>query len=279
MNALVITADDFGLAEEVNEAVEFAHRKGVLSAASLMVSGPAAAHAIALAKRKPELRLGLHLVLVDGNPVLPCGEISALTGRDGKLRGDMTASSFRLALDPRARGQLRKEIAAQFAAFGQTGKALDHVNAHKHYHLHPLVARELFEVGQHYGMRAIRVPIEPRQVLARAETLRATPLADFTVLWARLLKREARRAGLRMADAVFGLRWSGEMYARRLRALIENMPDGLVEIYLHPATSDRFRGRSPGYRYTEELAALVEPAVIDAVRVAGRRPAGYADLG
>ncbi len=50
---LIITADDFGLHESVNQAVERAHREGVLSAASLMVAAPAAADAIARARAFP----------------------------------------------------------------------------------------------------------------------------------------------------------------------------------------------------------------------------------
>jgi len=42
LNRLIVTADDFGLATEVNEAVEIAHRSGILSAASLMVASPGA---------------------------------------------------------------------------------------------------------------------------------------------------------------------------------------------------------------------------------------------
>ncbi|NWP61353.1 ChbG/HpnK family deacetylase, partial [Escherichia coli] len=53
---LVVTADDFGLSREVNEAVEQAHREGILTAASLMVSAPAAADAVARARRMPGLR-------------------------------------------------------------------------------------------------------------------------------------------------------------------------------------------------------------------------------
>ena len=71
MRRLVVTADDFGAAREINEAVEAAHRRGILTAASLMVSGPAAADAIARARRMPSLRVGLHVVLVEGRPVLP----------------------------------------------------------------------------------------------------------------------------------------------------------------------------------------------------------------
>lgn len=71
MKGVIITADDFGAAIEVNEAVEAAHRDGILTAASLMVTGGAAADAVARAKRMPALRVGLHLVLVEGKPVLP----------------------------------------------------------------------------------------------------------------------------------------------------------------------------------------------------------------
>jgi predicted glycoside hydrolase/deacetylase ChbG (UPF0249 family) len=53
MRRLIVVADDFGAAVEVNEAVEEAHRDGILTAASLMVSGPAAADAIARARRMP----------------------------------------------------------------------------------------------------------------------------------------------------------------------------------------------------------------------------------
>ena len=46
MKKLIVTADDFGAAVEVNEAVERAHRDGILSAASLMVAGAAANDAV-----------------------------------------------------------------------------------------------------------------------------------------------------------------------------------------------------------------------------------------
>ncbi|MGP0087328.1 MAG: ChbG/HpnK family deacetylase, partial [Steroidobacteraceae bacterium] len=62
MNHLVITADDFGLSEPVNAAIEQAHRNGILSAASLMVGAPAAADAVERARRLPDLRVGLHVV-------------------------------------------------------------------------------------------------------------------------------------------------------------------------------------------------------------------------
>src|SRR5258708_35505149 len=68
---LIVTADDFGLHEAVNEAVERASRDGILTAASLMVSAPAAADAVRRARRLPSLRVGLHVVLAAGLASLP----------------------------------------------------------------------------------------------------------------------------------------------------------------------------------------------------------------
>ncbi|MFD0936478.1 hopanoid biosynthesis-associated protein HpnK, partial [Methylobacterium trifolii] len=169
MKRLVVTADDFGLSLEVNQAVEQAHRDGILTAASLMVSAPAAADAVARAKRLPSLRVGLHLVLVEAWPTLPAAALPDLTDGNGLMRRDMERLGLDLALKGTARRQLAAEIRAQFEAYHATGLPLDHVNAHKHFHVHPLIAGAVLRIGRDYGMRAIRVPREPRDLLRRAE--------------------------------------------------------------------------------------------------------------
>jgi chitin disaccharide deacetylase len=276
---LVVTADDFGLAPEVNEAVEAAHRDGILTAASLMVAEPAAADAVFRARRMPGLRVGLHLVLVEGRPVLPPEQVADLVDGEGRFRTDMARLGLDIFARPRARRQLEAEITAQFQAFAGTGIALDHVNAHKHFHLHPTVARAVMRIGQHYGMRALRVPAEPASVLAGIEPQRTRPAAALVAApWAKLLRLQARRAGLVTPDAVFGLAWSGALTVERLAALIRHLPDGLTEIYAHPATGDAFPGSAPGYRYAEELMALTSALTREALRSSGAKLGGYADL-
>ena len=55
----------------------------------------------------------------------------------------MVRAGMRFFFRPPARRQLAAEIRAQFAAFAATGLTLDHANAHKHFHLHPTIARLL----------------------------------------------------------------------------------------------------------------------------------------
>jgi hopanoid biosynthesis associated protein HpnK len=243
-----------------------------------MVAEPAAFDAVARARRLPGLRVGLHLALVEGRPVLPPGQIPDLVAGNGRLRIDMARLGLDIFVRPRVRKQLAAEITAQFEAFAATGLPLDHVNAHKHFHLHPTIAREVIRIGRHYGMRALRIPLEPASLLARVEPQATRAAAVVTAPWARLLQRQARRAGLATPDAVFGLVWSGAMTAERVAGLIRNCPDGLTEIYAHPATSSAFEGSASGYRYAGELAALTSPLAREAVRASGARLGGYADF-
>lgn len=278
MKGLIVTADDYGAAREVNDAVEEAHAHGILTAASLMVAAPAAADAVTRAKAMPSLRVGLHIVLVEGRPMLPASAIPDLVGGSGNFRTDMAVSATEMFFRPSVRRQLTHEIEAQFDAFRATGLRLDHVNTHKHFHLHPTIANVILKIGKAHGMRAMRVPLEPRGVLAAAEPGVTVPPAYATEPWARLSRHRLRRAGLVIPDAVFGLAWSGAVTATRLQGLIAHLPEGLSEIYLHPATAGGFEGAAPGYRYAEELAALTDAGVIAAARIPDIRLGGFVDF-
>ncbi|HEY7853401.1 MAG TPA: hopanoid biosynthesis-associated protein HpnK [Caulobacteraceae bacterium] len=275
---LVITADDFGAALAVNAAVETAHRDGVLTAASLMVNGPAAADAVERARRMPGLRVGLHLVLVDGRPVLDASRARRLTRPDGRFRDNMAAAGVRMFFDPLARRELASEIEAQFRAFAATGLRLDHVNAHKHFHLHPTIAGQIVKIGARFGLSAVRVPIEPIAPLRTAEPGGIFHRSRLVEFWAALARARVRQAGLTAPDQVFGLRWSGAMTATRLEGLISALPPGLSEIYLHPALEGDFEGAAPGYAYAEELAALTAPRVAQALADTGVVTGGFADF-
>src|SRR5712664_829451 len=97
---LIVTADDFGRDVAINEAVEAASRDGILCGASLMVAAPAAADAVTRARRLPGLRVGLHLVLTDGRPLLPPDEIRGLVGADGHFDDNQVRAGLRYFFVP-----------------------------------------------------------------------------------------------------------------------------------------------------------------------------------
>src|ERR1700761_5356760 len=103
MIRLIVTSDDFGASLTVNEAVEQAHVHGILTAASLMVAGDAAADAVARAKRLPTLGVGLHLVLVEGRPMLPTSQVPDLVDATGHFRTNMVGAGITIFAKPAAR--------------------------------------------------------------------------------------------------------------------------------------------------------------------------------
>ncbi len=276
---LIITADDFGLSEAVNEGIERGHRDGVLTSASLMVAAPAAADAVRRARAMPGLRVGLHLVVIEGLAVLPPAQIPDLVDAKGQFPSAQFALGAKYAFRSDTRRQLAAEIRAQFAAYASTGLALDHADAHKHMHLHPTVGSLMLGIGRDFGLRAIRVPAEPPAIMARSGAT-ATFGARTMHAWTAQLRTRARQAGMATADAVFGTAWSGRMTFDRLQRLIPHLPDGVSELYFHPAARRDavIAALMPDYQHEAELAALTDPELRAMLVRYGIVCCGYGDL-
>ncbi len=210
--------------------------------------------------------------------MLPAAEIPDLVRMDGRLRNDLVAYGLAIMVRPSVRRQLRAEIRAQFEAYRSTGLQLDHVNAHRHYHLHPAVLSEILAIGRDYGMRALRAPVEPTSLLRSLERAPRTPADIIAAPFAARTFRRITNAGLITTDRVFGLAWSGAMTEERIAGLLANLPPGRTEIYTHPATSAGHEGATRGYRYAEELSALVSQRCREALQESGAAVGGYGDL-
>ena len=270
MRRLIITGDDFGLAVPVNEAIEEAHRNGILTTASLMVGAAHAADAIERAKRLPMLKVGLHLVLVEGRPVLSPVEIPDLVDERGAFSTRFLQAGLKFFFYPGIARQLEAETRAQFQAFTRTGLVLDHVNAHNHMHLHPTVLNIILKVGQDFGLRSIRLPYEP--LLPSLRVCRdawAVRVMTWAMLWpwTRLVKLRVKSAGMECNDFVFGLHDSGHLTSDLFDRLIRCLPAGVTEIYCHPATRrcpeiDETMG---DYENEAEFKALLNPDIREAL--------------
>jgi chitin disaccharide deacetylase len=261
---LIVTADDFGLHEAVNEAVERGYREGVLRAASLMVAAPAMRDAVERARRLPGLAVGLHLVLADGQAILPPARIPDLVDAHGCFNDAMVRDGFRFFFLPRVRRQLAAEIRAQFEAFAATGLPLDHVNAHKHFHLHPTIFSLMLSIGREFDLRAVRLPAEPG-------------MGPWLQPWLALMRRRMDRADIGYNDHVFGIRYTGAMDEAAMLDILRDLPDGLSELYLHPAARGGLVASMAEYRHTDELAALLSPRVRDTIAERYLLCRGFAD--
>ena len=189
----------------------------------------------------------------------------------------MVRAGAAMAFLPHVRRQMLAEVLAQFEAFRATGLTLDHVNAHKHFHLHPSILSAILDLAAEFDVRGIRVPLEPLAILAGIDGSRSGLAASALGSLAHVQRARVKRAHIKTPDQVFGLAWSGAMTHSRLAGLIANLPEGMTEIYAHPATSSGFAGATPGYRYKEELAALTSSELRRQICTAGIERGGFAD--
>jgi hopanoid biosynthesis associated protein HpnK len=280
----IFTADDFGLDVAVNEAVERAHRDGVLTSASLMVTAPAAADAVARAKQMPGLAVGLHLVLVQGVPAISPDEAAPLLGKNGAFLDSPAQAGLRYFFSPSARRALAAEIRAQFEAFKRSGLPLDHVDGHTHLHIHPTIFSLLLEIGRDYGMRAMRIPYEHPSGSARAAgkgRLARTVVSGAFAPWAGSMRGRLAGAGIVSNDSLFGFHDTGAMTEELVLRQLETLaPGSVTEFYFHPATrkSDILVRQMPAYRNVEEFEALGSPRLREALQRLDIKPVAFRDL-
>jgi hopanoid biosynthesis associated protein HpnK len=232
-----------------------------------MVGAPAAADAIERAKHLPRLRIGLHLVLADGQATMKPSDIPDLVDRAGRFDKAMVRNGFRFFFLSRVRAQLALEIRAQFEAFAATGLPLDHVNTHKHFHLHPTVLSLILEIGRDFGMRAIRLPQE-------------TPAPLALRPWIALVKARLDNHGIAHNDHVTGIASSGRMDEAAFINALTRLPNGVTEIYCHPAVPGEcaLTQSMKHYRHTDELAALLSPNVAAAMDATCALRGGFSDI-
>jgi hopanoid biosynthesis associated protein HpnK len=284
---VIITADDFGLAKPVNEAIERAYRDGVLTTTSLLIGSAFAGDAILRAHRNPGLRVGLHVALCEGKPLLTAREIPDLVNSRGELHGPIRAwISFFLL--PRQKPQIERELRAQLTAFLASGLVIDHVNGHNNMQMHPVVLPILLRVAREFGVRALRISCEPLLASARAAGTRGflpaaavrRPRAAIWLRflqwcalrpWAAYVKWRCRRAGFLVNDYLFGIYDCGGMDLDMLVGVIRNLPEGVSEIHCHPASerSAELTSVMPDYEQQNELSALISPELRQVLSASG----------
>jgi hopanoid biosynthesis associated protein HpnK len=277
---LIFNGDDLGRALSVNAAIVWAHREGVLTSASLMVTGSAAADAATRVRECPGLAVGLHLALAGARGALPACQVPHLLDASGQLPADPVAAGLACFFSPVVRSELRREIIAQFERFLDTGLAPSHVDGHYLIHLHPTVLSIVVPLAEAYGFHGIRVPRDDLRLALRLDRGRMAVKATWAAIYALLCRlggQRLRRSTLAFTDRVYGLLQTGRMHEAFVARLLARIPPSVrsAELYFHPSTEpgDEPYGPNPG-----DLAALLSPRIREAVRTRGATLTDYTAL-
>jgi hopanoid biosynthesis associated protein HpnK len=267
---LIVNADDFGASASVNRAVMTGWKTGLLTSASLMVTGDAFDEAVSFARLNPGLQTGLHLTLVQGRSVIAHKGFPALTHRDGQFPDDPVFAGMRMFFLKSLRRQIETEIEAQIEKFLGTGLPLTHIDGHLNIHMHPTVFSILCRLMTKYGISTFRLSRERFGIGLRAPSGRTFGrYVDACILGglARHCLPELKIRRIGFADEVKGTLHAGWVTEDYLLQALDNLQEGLTEIYLHPA--DRDNPQNPDYRHVEELAAVSSRKVLAKIKSLG----------
>jgi predicted glycoside hydrolase/deacetylase ChbG (UPF0249 family) len=263
VRCLIVNADDFGLTAGVNRAIEELHGAQVLFSASLMARASATAQAVKITRAAPMLGVGCHVVLVDGDPVLPPHEIPTLADRKtGQLRPSSCAFLGRLFTGRIRAAEIEAEAAAQIAWLQSRGVRLTHIDTHKHTHMFPAVLRPVLRAARAAGIRAVRNPFEPVWALRAFAGASWARVAEVTVLrrLEPVCRQIIREEGFATTDGTIAVVGTGVLNAATVRFLLERLPNGTWELVTHPGYNDadlaRVRTRLRASREVEREALL-----------------------
>jgi chitin disaccharide deacetylase len=277
VSRLIINADDFGLTSGVNRAIVELHQAGVLTSTTLMARAGATPEAIGLALATPTLGVGCHVVLVDGLPVLPPGDVPSLVDpRTGCFPVSLGAFLARLFTGRVRAAEIEAEAAAQIALLQDAGLRLTHIDTHKHTHMFPPVLAPLLRAARKAGISAVRNPFEPEwavRVTPRASLVRTAEVIALRQLGP-FFRRILSRASFTSSDGTIAVAGTGTFNADTVRALLGELPEGTWELVTHPGYNDadlaKVRTRLRDSRDAERvaLAAVREFPSIDLVSFA-----------
>jgi hypothetical protein len=213
------TADDLGLDEQTNLAIEQAHQRGVLTAASLMLGQPGTAHAVVVARRNPRLHIGFHFHACDSLP---------LTRKRWPWGNSTVGAGIAIGLWPPARELMQRELAAQWNQFLTTGLRCSFINGHQHLHVHPVIARQMHSLlsGQFSGwVRSLEARFFDRP---EHGNLPFRWLRGRSQKWLRLWPKAQQTNSLWGMDRTFCMR------ADEIGRVLPTLSDGVHEFMFHP---------------------------------------------
>ncbi|HEY8520171.1 MAG TPA: ChbG/HpnK family deacetylase [Gammaproteobacteria bacterium] len=272
---LIVHADDFGLSEAIDDGIAEAHDRGIVTSTSVMANGPAFAHAVALARARPALDVGLHLTLTELEPLTGS---AALADAANRLPPHAVQFAARYLGGRVPLADVRRELEAQIRKALDAGLALSHLDGHQHVHVLPGVARVVVELARAYGIRAVRYPAERVRLFMLRGGARLRRIAEQLTVGAAAALSPLRE--LKRVDAFVGFFHGGRLTEENLTRLLCALPSGgTVELMCHPGRDDPGSAFNAwGYRWSAETAALTSPSVRSLLEQRGIELISYRDV-
>jgi hopanoid biosynthesis associated protein HpnK len=265
---LIVNADDFGIAEAINRGIIEAYDRGIVTSTSIMATGDAFEHAVGLARSRPGLAVGIHLVLTEQRPLVGAAAVPSLVDAAGRFAPhlkDLLARSVRgrIALD-----EVRLELDAQLRRVRAAGIEMSHIDGHQHVHVLPGISRVVAELAREHGVGAVRYPAERVRGYMLRTLKHARRVAEQAAL--NLFCAASPLKRLRRSDEFVGFYFGGRLDETNLATVLAGLPPGrTVELMCHPGSEDMRPEGEWQYAWSAERDALTSPRIRELVVARG----------
>jgi predicted glycoside hydrolase/deacetylase ChbG (UPF0249 family) len=274
---LIVNADDFGLAEAVNRGIVEAYDRGIVTSTSIMATGLAFEHAVDLARSRPGLAVGIHLVLTEQRPLIGAAAAASLVEPDGCFPPHVAQLLARQLRRRLSLPEVRRELGAQLTRVRDAGIAVSHIDGHQHVHVLPGVAAIVADLAAEHGVAAVRYPAERVRGYMLRNLKYVRRVAEQTAL--RLFCESAPLKHLRRSDDFVGFYFGGRLDEANLATVLRELPAGrTVELMCHPGGDDMDALNDWVYAWGAERDALTSPRIRELVTARGMQLISYRDV-
>lgn len=272
---LIVNADDFGLTHSINNGILKCFKYGIVTSASIITNGRAFEESVSLSKEHG-LNVGLHLTLMDGQPVSNAEDVKSLTDRNGLFPTNYLSFSMNYFLSRISLNDIESEFRAQICKFIDAGLVPKHINGHNHVHMFPRILDITLKLMDEYNIKVIRAPFS--RIFPAMSNISLNSFAKlFLILLSKHSRRKISKFGFNTPDHFEGLFCSGRLTKKDIIKVLDRLKAGTTELMCHPGYSDNESVRIYpwNYKWEEELKALCDDDVKKIVEKQGIRLEGF----
>jgi len=280
---LIVTADDYGLCESVNGAINACLEAGTLRSTCVMTNMPAYRDASHLRAAFPTMSVGIHWTMTQGRPVLAPSAVPTLVDSNGSF---YSRSQFRQRwlANQVAKPELKAELRAQYQRLCEVAGQPEFWNTHQDIHMLPGLFQTCVSLGLELSIPAMRCH---RRIMVFRNDTAARYYLRHLGFWAkgRVLANWFRRAeaqGMRMPDGKVYPRGYG-MSRPDVEEAISRLPWNAIkrapELTIHPATAiEQGLMLTLKERRIQEYQVFADPGLTERLHQLGVRIVGFGGL-
>lgn len=154
-NQLIINADDYGMNNDINDAILELAEMHAISSTTIMANMVSEDYLNEISKYNNSVSIGLHFNILEGKPVSLPEQVFSLIDSSGNFFS-LNVFLARYMLKKVRLEHIEKELLSQLTLLKERNLNVSHADSHKHIHQFPFIGKIIQDVFLRYGFRKMR---------------------------------------------------------------------------------------------------------------------------